>query len=133
MWEDLVGGIIGGGGGEVAGGAASGGLGDWLGGLFGGLDWGSAIGGGLSLAGTGLQAYNTISPMLQDAPGQAQWNPQMAGMQGQMGAGQVSPEMMRRRLSDAQAQGMSGASPDFLATMAGVSPDELQKMLGYGR
>lgn len=42
-----------------------------------------------------------------------------------------TPEMMHRRLADAQSQGLSGASPDFLATLAGVTPDELSQMLGY--
>jgi hypothetical protein len=50
----------------------------------------------------------------------------------QQPGGPTSQQMARRRLGEAQSQGMSGASPDFLATMAGVTPDELSQMLGWG-
>ena len=54
---------------------------------------------------------------------------QMPGIQAQTAAG-ANPAGVRRTLSDAQSQGLSGASPDFLATLAGVTPEELTQLLG---
>jgi len=120
-----------------------GGAGDWLSKLVGGAgsaagaagDLGSeawqGLGGGWGAAlGAGLQGGDTLMRMLmQGQGGQGGFD---TGLQSQMAqpAG-PSPEMVRRRLADSQAAGMSGASPDFLATLSGVTPDELTKLMGY--
>ena len=122
-----------------------GGAGNWLSDIVGGVggaasDLGGAAWQGLSsnpwgVLGTGLQTGDTLMRMMMmngQGGGGDQGGMSMQGLQSQMGqpAG-PTPEMMRRRLADSQAAGMSGASPDFLATLAGVTPDELTKLMGY--
>lgn len=129
MWEtilDLIGGggdwltnLVGGGGEAAAGAAgAAGSLSD--------VPWGQILGQGLGLAGQGLGIAGQMGAF---GGGQETPNFPMPGMQAQQSAG-VSPQMMRRRMADAQSQGLSGASPDFLATLAGVTPEELNQMMG---
>ena len=83
--------------------------------------------------GTGVQAAGSLSPLLMGM-GQGQ---QQGGFGADPGAlsqlqqpGAPSPQALRRNLADAQSQGLSGASPDFMASMAGVTPKELQQLLG---
>lgn len=82
----------------------------------------------LQAGGAGLQA----APMLMQAFGGAggQQLPDV-GLNTQIQQpGGPTPQMMRARLADAQAAGLSGASPDFLANMSGYTPDELNQIMG---
>jgi hypothetical protein len=81
--------------------------------------------------GGALQGAGSLSPLLM---GQGQ---QQGGLGMDAGAlsqlqqpGAPTPQSLRRNIADAQSQGLSGASPDFMASMAGVTPKELQQLLG---
>ena len=125
MWDAIIDAVIGSGGGADTGGGIAG--------LLGGVDWGTVAGTGLGLAGTGLQAYqmyNSLNP--PEMPQMQMPSGWGTGMMGQMGQG-ATQEQIRGRLTGSQERGMSGASPDFLAAMAGYSPQEFEKMMGYGQ
>lgn len=89
--------------------------------------WGAI--GGLAQAGGSIAPYVMGGSGMGDGGG-------MGGMGGGVGAqvqqpGGPTPEQLRRTIADKQGQGLSGASPDFLASMAGVTPQELDQLLGY--
>lgn len=97
------------------------------------IPWSSILGytgSGLGLGMQGLGIANQLGAFRPDQPQMPNWQ-QMPGMQSQQGQG-VDQSMIRRRLSDAQSQGLSGASPDFMAQLAGVTPNELTQMMGMG-
>lgn len=125
MFGDLVGLDFGG----EAGGDWFGGIGDLLTSLLGSA--GDAIGQNPTGAlGAGVQGAGMLAPLFMQQ-NQAQM-PEL-GQQSQIQqGGATNQQVARRRLGDAQNQGMSGASPDFLATMAGVTPEELSQMMGWG-
>lgn len=127
-FDDLISalGSIGGTVGDVAGSAASG-LGD-----FGSNLWSGILNNPMQALGVGASGFNAFAPYMFGG-GQDQNAFQGAGLQAQMQQPQgPTPQQIKRQLSNAQAQGLYGASPDFLATMSGVTPDELNQMLGYG-
>lgn len=130
---------------------------EWLSSLLGGA--GEAIGQGASAVGAaasavpwndviglGIQGLGAANSMGAFGPGGLFGNDpsnlmgspylgmggQMPGMQAQA-AGGANPAGIRRALADTQSQGLSGASPEFLASMAGVTPEELEKLLGYNQ
>ena len=116
---------IGGSIGDVAGSAASG-LGD-----LGSNLWSGILNNPAQSLGAGLSGFNAFAPYLFGGQ-QDQSGFQGAGLQAQMQQPTgPSPQQVRRQLGNAQAQGLYGASPDFLAQMSGVTPSELDQMLGY--
>ena len=128
MWGDLVGLDFGGGGG-----------GDFFSGLLDALFKGAGEFGGQALdsvannpfgaLGAGIQGAGALGGMFNDAPQM----PEMGQFsQMQQPGGPTNQQMARQRLGKSQEQGMSGASPDFLATLAGVTPAELSQMMGWG-
>ena|SRR2546421_10461483 len=81
----------------------------------------------LSLAGQGLG----LAGQFMGGGGQ----PQMpANLEGQLqGAAPAQVAGVRRQtLGDLQSQGLSGASPDFLASQMGLTPEELDQMMRRG-
>lgn len=88
---------------------------------FGQLNYPSEYMGSLAGAFPGLQGMENFQGM----------TPGLAGQMQQPGG--ATGSQVRRRLADTQAQGLSGASPDFLASMAGVTPEELERMMGMGQ
>lgn len=84
-----------------------------------------------SLLGLGLQGLQ-LAPGLMGAGGQDA----PIGMQAQFANLAPDDQAMRRKVLSTQqgmqGQGMSGASPDFLAAMAGVTPEELKRLMGQG-
>lgn len=103
--------------------------------------WGSIAQNPYAAINAGLGVGNTLGGLLMGGQQQPQQmgyqNPQMyggfdQGAQTQMQQpGGPTPQQLRRNIGDAQARGLSGASPDFMASMAGVTPQELDQMLGY--
>ena len=82
--------------------------------------------------GAGIQGAGSLAPMFMG--GQPDQSFAGAGLQAQMQQPQgPSQQQIKSRLATAQAQGLSGASPDFLAQLNGVTPDELNQMLGLGQ
>lgn len=83
--------------------------------------------GALSL---GLQGASAASPFFLGSPGGGQQIPDV-GLNTQLQQpGGANPTQVKARLADTQASGLSGASPDFLASMAGMTPRELEQMMG---
>lgn len=119
---------------------AAGSAGEAVGGAAGaaggaGLDWLKSLGGAAGnnpMAALGLlgQGFGMAAPYLMGGgqqPGQ-QPTTEMAPQAPQAGG----PQAARARLAQMQGQGLSGASPDFLATQLGITPDELDRLMGRG-
>lgn len=127
MWDlivDAISNLIGGAGeaasnvGSAAGSAASAGL-DWLGqqnlsGLF----------------GAGVGAAGALAPMLMGSgqPASSAFPPGLLAPQA--GSPQAAQVAARGQMAQLQNQGLSGASPDFLANQLGLTPEELEKLMG---
>lgn len=100
-------------------------------------DFGSNLWGGISqnpwgaLGGT-LGAANQFGQLYMGMQNPQNTGGFDSGAQIQMQQpGGPTPQQLRRNIGDAQARGLAGASPDFMASMAGVTPQELDQMLGY--
>ena len=92
----------------------------------------TAAGGGSDLwhAGAlGLQGAGLGAQLAQGSP-QQQMPMSMLGTSAMQPG--VDPGAVRSRLAQSQAQGLSGASPDFLSNQLGLTPEELQQILGGG-
>lgn len=132
-WLNEIMSLVGGGLSDIWGGAsqavgqAAGGLGDLGSSAWSGLQqnpWGAL--------GAGLQGAGALAPMFMGQGGQQGQGGMDVGAWSQMQQpGGPTPQQLRRNVGDAQARGLSGASPDFMASMAGVTPEELNQMLGY--
>lgn len=118
--SDLWGGVSG------AAGQFAGGLGD-----LGGSMWSGIQQNPWQALGVGLQGAGTFAPMLLGQGGQQPQGMDVGAWSQMQQPGGPTPQQLRRDIGNVQSRGLSGASPDFMASMAGVTPEELNQMLGY--
>lgn len=124
---------------------AASGLGDMFGGLwdtasgaagqfgqgamnFGGNLWQGAMQNPWGALGLGMQGANMAMPYIMGHGDQGGMD--TGAMTQMQQPGGPSPQQMRRNIGDIQSRGLSGASPDFMASMNGMTPAELDQMLG---
>lgn len=100
-----------------------------------GLDWLGKLGGAAGnnpMAALGLlgQGFGVAAPMLFGGGGQQPAADMSTAMMAPQAPQAGGPQAARSRLAQMQGQGLSGASPDFLATQMGITPDELDRLMG---
>lgn len=128
MWEALME-ALSGLGGSLGEGAGS--LWDSAGGALGQLGQGISQNPWGAL-GAGVQGAGALMPYFMgqgDQQGMGGMDP--TSMQQMQQPGMLSQAQVKRNIGDQASRGLSGASPDFTASMAGMTPDELSQMLGY--
>lgn len=97
---------------------------------FGGNLWQGVQGNPWGALGTGMQGAGMMMPYFMGQGNQGQGD--MSAMQQmQPSGGGMTQAQVKRNIGDQAGRGMSGASPDFTANMAGMTPQELEQMLGY--
>lgn len=97
---------------------------------FGSNLWQGAMQNPWGALGLGVQGAGMAMPYIMGGQ-QGQGGMDQGAMSQMQQPGGPTPQQMRRNLGDQQSKGLSGASPDFMASMAGVTPQELNQLLGY--